>query len=136
MLGLLPSSPSPNDLPGGLPRGHVGLQRDDPNQRYFLNGTFNNWCGSCAPMSDANNDSVWEITVPLAADTFDYKFTINGWTAQETLVPGSACTFTAFGFTNRRIVVNGPLAYRLPATVPAIPAPVRPVPVEFDSGWI
>jgi len=85
-----------------------------PISGIFLNGTFNNWCGSCAPMSDANNDSVWEITVPLAADTFDYKFTINGWTAQETFVPGSACTFTAFVFTNRRIVVNGPLGLPAP----------------------
>ena len=85
-----------------------------PISGIFLNGTFNNWCGSCAPMSDANNDSVWEITVPLAADTFDYKFTINGWAAQETLVPGTACTFTAFGFTNRRIVVNGPLGLPAP----------------------
>ena len=33
-----------------------------------VNGTFNNWCGGCAPMTDINNDSIWEITIP-----------INGW---------------------------------------------------------
>jgi hypothetical protein len=85
-----------------------------PINGVFLNGTFNAWCGSCAPMTDANNDSVWELTVPLAADTFEYKFTINGWTAQETLIPGSSCTNTAFGFTNRQIIVGGPLSLPAP----------------------
>jgi hypothetical protein len=85
-----------------------------PINGIYLNGSFNSWCGSCAPMSDANNDSVWELTVPLAADTFEYKFTINGWTAQETLIPGSPCTNTAFGFTNRQIIVNGPLSLPAP----------------------
>ena len=85
-----------------------------PINGVFLNGTFNAWCGSCAPMTDANNDSVWELTVPLAADTFEYKFTINGWSAQETLIPGSSCTFTAFGFTNRQIIVGGPLSLPAP----------------------
>ena len=85
-----------------------------PINGVFLNGTFNAWCGSCAPMTDANNDSVWELTVPLAADTFEYKFTINGWSAQETLIPGSSCTFTAFGFTNRQSIVGGPLSLPAP----------------------
>jgi hypothetical protein len=85
-----------------------------PINGVYLGGSFNSWCGTCAPMSDANNDSVWELTVPLAADTFEYKFHINGWAAQETLVPGSPCTNTAFGFTNRLIIVGGPLS--LPAS--------------------
>jgi len=85
-----------------------------PINGVYLGGSFNSWCGTCAPMSDANNDSVWELTVPLAADTFEYKFHLNGWAAQETLVPGSPCTNTAFGFTNRLIIVGGPLS--LPAS--------------------
>jgi 1,4-alpha-glucan branching enzyme len=107
-----------------------------PINGVFLNGTFNAWCGSCAPMTDANNDSVWELTVPLAADTFEYKFTINGWSAQETLIPGSSCTFTAFGFTNRKLLSAVPSAFRPLVTAPAIPAPALPVRAAYASRWI
>ncbi|MBM3448995.1 MAG: hypothetical protein FJX90_07820, partial [Bacteroidetes bacterium] len=43
-----------------------------------VNGTFNNWCGACAPMTDANGDGVWEITINLDAGNHQYKFTYNG----------------------------------------------------------
>ena len=71
-----------------------------------LNGNFNVWCGYCAPMSDANADGIWEITVPLAADTYEYKFTANAGTNWESLTPGSICTVTAGGYTNRIITVT------------------------------
>jgi len=71
-----------------------------------LNGTFNNWCGVCAPMSDANADGIWEITIPLAAGTYEYKFTAGSGATWETLAPGSSCTVTNFGFTNRSLVVT------------------------------
>ena len=32
-----------------------------------LNGDFNGWCGSCNPMSDADGDSVWTVTLPLVS---------------------------------------------------------------------
>ncbi len=72
-----------------------------------VNGTFNNWCGACAPMSDANNDNIWEITIDLAPGTYEYKFTADGWSQQENLLPGSSCTVTTGNFTNRVITVSG-----------------------------
>jgi 1,4-alpha-glucan branching enzyme len=72
-----------------------------------LNGTFNNWCGNCAQMTDANGDDIWEITISLAADTFDYKFSYDNWAGQESLTAGSSCTATVDNFTNRRIIVTG-----------------------------
>lgn len=71
-----------------------------------INGTFNNWCGGCAPMTDANNDGIWEITIPIAADTIEYKFAYDSWAGQEELTPGSACTSTIDGFTNRSFIVS------------------------------
>ena len=71
-----------------------------------LNGTFNNWCGYCAPMTDANADGVWDLTLDLAAGTYEYKFTANSGSNWEALTPGSACTVTNFGFTNRSLVVG------------------------------
>ena len=39
-----------------------------------LNGSFNNWCNGCNAMTDANADGIWEITIPLAAGTYDDIF--------------------------------------------------------------
>mgnify|MGYP003631315907 CR=1 FL=1 len=72
-----------------------------------LNGSFNNWCGACAPMADPDNDSIYELTVNVAADTIDFKFTVDGWTGQENFAGGESCTRTVGGFTNRSFVVGG-----------------------------
>ncbi len=66
-----------------------------------VNGDFNVWCGNCAPMSDANNDGIWDITIPITADSIEFKFAHDNWSGQENLTPGSACTKTSNGFTNR-----------------------------------
>lgn len=71
-----------------------------------VNGTFNNWCGGCAPMSDVDADGIWELTIPLEAGNYEYKFAADNWNPQEQLVPGAPCTVTAFGFTNRALVVT------------------------------
>ena len=63
-----------------------------------INGTFNGWCGGCNEMTDADSDKVYEITLPLATSTlYEYKFTINGWSAQEQFGPDDACAYTATG---------------------------------------
>lgn len=75
--------------------GTIGTSAD-------LNGTFNAWCGACNQMSDADGDGVWEITLALTSGTqIEYKFTVDGWTAQENLTPGDPCVLTTSGFTNR-----------------------------------
>lgn len=74
----------------------------------FLNGTFNGWCGSCTPMTDANGDNVWEVTVPLGLGAIEYKFTVDGWNDDEQFVGGESCTVTNGGFTNRSYTVTAP----------------------------
>ena len=71
-----------------------------------LNGSFNGWCGACAAMTDDNSDGVYSVTVPLAPDTYEYKFTLDGWTAQEEFTDGDPCTTTIDGFVNRTIDVT------------------------------
>jgi hypothetical protein len=68
-----------------------------------VNGTFNNWCGGCNPMSDADGDSIYEVTLPLTSGTIEYKFTVDGWTDQENFSPGGSCTVTNSGYTNREL---------------------------------
>lgn len=72
-----------------------------------LNGSFNNWCGTCAVMTDANNDSIYELTVDLPTDSIEFKFTLDGWTVDEQFSPGTPCTKTTGGFTNRFLNVTG-----------------------------
>lgn len=72
-----------------------------------LNGGFNGWCGGCAPMADEDGDGVYTLTVDLASGTHEYKFTLDGWNAQEEFTEGDACTSTIDGFTNRTIDVTG-----------------------------
>jgi len=71
-----------------------------------LNGTFNNWCGNCAPMSDANGDGVWEITIQLDGGYYEYKFSHDNWNGQEMLTAGTNCTVTNGQFTNRFLNLN------------------------------
>ena len=68
-----------------------------------LNGSFNGWCGACAEMTDADGDNVYELTVPLAEGTVEYKFTVDGWNGQEEFAGGESCTSTIDGYTNRTL---------------------------------
>ena len=63
-----------------------------PTDVVFLNGTFNNWCGACNPMSDSGGDGIWELTLPLAAGEHEYLYTTNGWNGEiGGPVLGSSC---------------------------------------------
>lgn len=71
-----------------------------------LNGSFNNWCGDCAPMTAIGSD-VYELVVPLDSDAeYDYKFTVGNFVIAEEFIPGDPCTATAFGFTNRKLITG------------------------------
>ncbi len=71
-----------------------------------INGTFNNWCGACNPMVREGATNIWAVTLPIAPGPIEYKFTVDGWTAQENLTSGSSCTLTTGAFTNRSLVVG------------------------------
>ncbi|MBC8308225.1 MAG: T9SS type A sorting domain-containing protein, partial [Pelagibacterales bacterium] len=78
-----------------------------------INGIFNGWCGNCAQMTDVNNDSIWELTIPIlegsgssGAPGWQYKFSADDWNIEENLFSGDPCTFTSSGYTNRYINVT------------------------------
>ena len=66
-----------------------------------VNGTFNSWCGSCATLTDVNNDNIWEITLSVPAGYYEYKFSSDNWTDQEDLLNAGNCVVSAWGYTNR-----------------------------------
>jgi hypothetical protein len=70
-----------------------------------VNGTFNNWCGNCAPLTSVGN-GVWELPVTLEDGEYLFKFSHDNWAAEESLTPGSSCTITEGEFTNRSLVVS------------------------------
>lgn len=77
----------------------------DPFTTPEVNGTFNDWCGGCAPMTDDDADNIWQITIDLEEGSYEYKFAADTWTIQESLTPGDPCTVTADIFTNRQLDV-------------------------------
>jgi len=61
-------------------------------------GELGGWCGGCNVMTDADSDGIYEITKELTTnDSYEYKFTINGWAAQEQFGSGDACAATVDG---------------------------------------
>lgn len=72
-----------------------------------LNGNFNGWCGDCNEMTDEDGDGVFRADLDLDQGvTYEYKFTLDGWTAQEEFAGGEDCTSTIDGFTNRTFTVG------------------------------
>ncbi|MDA9110979.1 lamin tail domain-containing protein [Bacteroidia bacterium] len=71
-----------------------------------LNGTFNDWNGSDIVMTDDDMDDVYEVTVTVPNGDIEWKYTLDGWNAQEEFVGGESCTKTTGEFTNRYIEVT------------------------------
>ena len=64
-----------------------------------VNGTFNNWCGSCWAMEDPDGDNIWEITALLGVgDTVLYKFSADGWNIQEELDSSLSSSCVLIGY--------------------------------------
>jgi hypothetical protein len=70
-----------------------------------VNGTFNNWCGNCAPMTNVSG-SIWELAIALEDGTYEYKFSHDNWAGSEQLTPGTTCSISNGEFTNRALVVT------------------------------
>ena len=64
-----------------------------------VNGTFNNWCGSCWQMSDNDGDNVWDFTTLLAPGIYDFKYSADNWNIQESLDSSLWCVNTVIDTT-------------------------------------
>ena len=74
----------------------------------YVSGTMNSWGGTSNQLTDPDGDGVYEGDISLAAGNYEFKFTYDNWTGQESLDPtqDSACTLTTGTFTNRYITVG------------------------------
>ena len=84
-------------------------QNLSPSDIVYVNGTFNGWCGTCNPMSDANEDGIWELTIELGAGSYEYIYTTNGWEGLQAGAPvGSECDYLpADSFGNYGFELDG-----------------------------
>jgi hypothetical protein len=66
----------------------------DPFTTPEINGTFNNWCGSCWQMSDSNGDNIWDFSTLLAPGIYQFKYSADNWSIQESLDSNLWCVST------------------------------------------
>jgi hypothetical protein len=71
-----------------------------------VSGQFNEWSANKNPLKDDDNDKIWTAEINLPDGKFEFKYQIDGWTAQEEFKGGESCTVTSGGFTNRVLTVS------------------------------
>ena len=71
-----------------------------------VNGTFNDWCGSCWPMTDQDGDNIWEKEIVMLEGYYEFKFSADNWSQSESLDPAWGCTNGNSTYTNRTLVVD------------------------------
>lgn len=94
-----------------VPEGNITFQVDmseytEAFTQVYLSGTFNNWSGDGAPLTDEGN-GIWSTQVPLLYNDYQFKFQLDEWTVQETFADGLDCTAADGTFINRFITVEG-----------------------------
>ena len=70
-------------------------------------GSFNDWCGSCNPMTDEDGDGVYTTTIQAIPGELQYKFILDEQGVEESFESGDPCTTTVDIYTNRVLQVEG-----------------------------
>ncbi len=104
--GTCPTPPAPKDITLSVDMNCYTGTASVANGVY-VNGTFNGWNGTSNPMDDSDGDGVYSVTLTLTLPSFEYKFTVDGWTDQEFFDTTYACTKTSGAFTNRFLEMTG-----------------------------
>lgn len=81
----------------------------------FVSGNFNQWCNNCNPMLDVNKDGLWEVTVPISADTIEYLFKVKsgGTFIQEQFLTVGTCTRTSGNAIYRYGILTSDSTFRM-----------------------
>lgn len=69
----------------------VSDQEFSTSDLVYLNGSFNDWCGSCELMIE--NDGIWTKTINLEPGKHEYVFTKNFWEENGAPPLGSECDY-------------------------------------------
>ncbi len=83
----------------------MSLEAMDASDVIYLNGGFNEWCGTCAPMS--KDGDIWSTTLSLLPGKYEYLFTKNFWEENGGAPEGSSCDFNPCDeWLNYGLIVN------------------------------
>lgn len=81
-----------------------------PGDVIYLNGSFNDWCGTCEPMSKIGDR--WSVTIELPPGVYEYLFTRNGWEELGGTPLGSTCDYLPCDeYNNYGLVLNSGTPY-------------------------
>ena len=75
----------------------------------YVSGTVNGWSGNSNQLTDPDGDNIYTGTLSLMPGSYEFKYTYDNWTGQESLDPtgyDSTCTVTTGTYTNRVITVG------------------------------
>lgn len=79
--------------------------------KVYVSGSFNNWSGDANPLTDADEDGIWEGTITLPNGVYEYKITLDNTAGkEETFLGTEECTKTTGTFTNRVLLVSADAA--------------------------
>ncbi len=73
-----------------------------------VSGEWNSWCADCNQLTDDNSDGIYTLTLPMVDGNYLYKFQLDSWSVQESLLtgPGNPCFLLLGGNTNRSLSVG------------------------------
>ncbi len=66
----------------------------NPFSQVYVSGSFNGWSGNSHPLSDKDNDGVWERMIHIEEDYIEYIYSIDGWTEHEVFDEDLGCIST------------------------------------------
>lgn len=77
----------------------------------YVSGGFNNWSGDAYPLNDDDADGIWTGTYTIDPGSYEFKFTLDNWAAEEQFNGTEACVAVfddgnGMVFINRTIVVT------------------------------
>ena len=72
-----------------------------------INGTWNSFCGNCDPMSDPDGDNIWEKTISLYTGIYEFVYSADNLTIQETIDPSASCGNGSLFLPRRFLNVGG-----------------------------
>ena len=90
-----------------LSGGHEPTQRTDHVRSRLFERQFHRMVRRMRPHDGCGQRRRLDLDQNADPGTYEYKFTIDGWNAQEWFSEGEACTSTIDGFTNRTVTVAG-----------------------------
>ncbi|MEQ8279901.1 MAG: hypothetical protein RMA76_03675 [Deltaproteobacteria bacterium] len=109
-----------------------GVQDFDRADGVYVHGSFNNWCGTCAVLTDGDQDNVYRGTIVITAQQHNLRFVIGSDPIREEPID-AACGVTASGGLARELTMPAADTVFEPFTFGRCPAVSTELPLVVDD---